>query len=142
MVVAGRQIARDLKDLLLDYVIVVENPLRRGCDGVTALDGSCNRSIRLQQCRFVVTKSPCESMPTDPGTTAGLDRGQGSRVLFQPLGTKLLRADKLFVVPEPCVTALPQEFDSATRVQRLCSLVGCAAVKTWRLATEGWWGIQ
>ena len=90
-VVPGGKIALDLEDLLFNDMIIVENPLGGRGYGLAVFDGSRDRSIRLEQSEFVITKPSRESLITGPGSigrpglrrvtprAVQVDRGQTAR---------------------------------------------------------------
>ena len=98
-VVAGRQVVADLAHLLLDEVVVVQQPLGRRHHAATALEFGGAGAVGGQQHPGVVVQSPLQGQDGRGMVRDGLGRGQGLRVQFQPVGAEQLLAHGRRVVP-------------------------------------------
>ena len=108
-VVAGRQVVADLADLLLDEVVVVEQPLGGRRDGAPFADRVGDGAIGGEQHARVVA----EARPRASGRAIGprgdaLGRGQALGVLLEPLDAEELRADRLLAIPRYGLRRAPE----------------------------------
>ena len=105
-IIARWQIAGDLLKLVLDKVIVVQQPFRRRCHRLSGVKGCRRFAVGGQQHLCIVLQS--DGQPKDPGRAPkgnGLRRRQRPGVMLQPLGTEQICADRRLVLPE--VPVLP-----------------------------------
>ena len=106
-VIAGRKVGADLADLLLDQMIIVDQPFRGGGDGAALVNGAGDGAIGRQQGRAVFGE------PAGQGMAAHMLRGHRLRpreaagMLFQPIDTEEFVADRLAVAPQRGRTAPP-----------------------------------
>jgi hypothetical protein len=98
-VIAGRQIVADLADLLLDEVIVVEQPLGGRRDRPALPDRAGDGAIGVEQDRFVLLHPHGERPPAPRARGDRLRRCEALGMLLETLDAEELLADRLFVVP-------------------------------------------
>ncbi len=108
-VVAGREVALDLEDLLLDDMVVVEDPFRCWGDGAPVLDDAGDRPIGREQRCFIVAEPGRQRMPSAGRRVMALGVGKRGGVLRQPVQTELLGADQFLAMPQRLVLVAPQE---------------------------------
>jgi len=107
-IVAGRQIVTNLADLLVDEVVVVEQPLGGRCNRATLADRACDGAIRFEQNRLVVFQSSGERSPGRRPRGDGLGRRKALGMLLETLDTEELLADGFFVIPWRGVRGAPE----------------------------------
>jgi hypothetical protein len=107
-IVARGQIVANFADLLLDEVVVVEQPLGGRCDGTTLADRVCDGAIGFEQNRLVVLHSSGERSPGHRPQGDGLGRREALGMLLETLETEELRADGLFVIPGCSLRLAPE----------------------------------
>ncbi len=98
-VISWRQVARDLQQLALDHMIIVQQPVGRRCNGPARLQRAGRGAVGAQQNRGVITH-PLAQRRYPQGTVGdGLGFGQRNRVVFKALGAEQVGADHRFIVP-------------------------------------------
>ena len=107
-VVAGRQIVANLADLLLDEVVVVEQPLGGRRDCATLADRFRDGAIRLEQNRLVVLQPCGKAAPGRRRRGDGLCRRKALGMLLEALDTEELLADGFFVIPRRGLRRAPE----------------------------------
>ena len=107
-VVGRRQIVTDLADLLLDEVIVVEQPFGGGGDRAALVDRAGDGAIRAEQSRFVLLQAGGERPPVRRSRGDGLGHRETLGMLLETLDAEELLADGLFVVPWRSLGRSPQ----------------------------------
>ena len=98
-VVAGRQIIADLADLLLDHVVIVEQPFGGRHDGASALKLRRAGAVSGQKSGRVGVQSLLERQHARRAPRDRLRRRKALRMLLQPLDAEKLLAHGLAVVP-------------------------------------------
>jgi hypothetical protein len=113
-VVARRQIVADLAYLLLDQVVVVEQPLGGRRNGAPFAHRARDAAIGLKQYRLVFPEAYRERAPGDRSRGDALGRGQAFGMLLEALDAEELLADRLFAIPRyglrPAPEGAPNEF--------------------------------
>src|SRR6185312_12714440 len=84
-------------DLLLDQVVIVEQPLRRGCDSSPALERLGDRRIGLCEHVLVRRETGQEEVPLAAGGTDLVQTSQHPCVLFELTDAEELRPQRLLV---------------------------------------------
>ena len=98
-VVAGRQVGADFADLLLDEMVVVEQPFRGGCDRPALVGRLGDAAVGVQQHALVVCQAIDERFDGRRRGGNGLVCGEAFGVLLQPFDAEELAADGIFVIP-------------------------------------------
>ena len=98
-VIAGRQIGADLADLLLDEMIVVDQPFRRRRDRAALVDRLGDRAIGVEQHRRVVGEPARQRMALGRLRRHRLRDREAPRVLLEALDAEELFANGLSIVP-------------------------------------------
>ena len=107
--VVGRgQIIADLADLLLDEVIVVEQPFGGRRDRAALADCVRDRAIGVEQGRFVLLQAGGERPPARRLRGDDLGHRETLRMLLEPLDAEELLADGLFAVPRRSLRRSPE----------------------------------
>ena len=100
-IISRRQVAPDLENLLLDDVIVVEDPFRRRGDGVAGFDGCGDRTVGSEERGLVFPQAASRAMARRPVLRLDLlGLRQRAGMLLQALGTEKLLANELLIVPD------------------------------------------
>src|SRR5450631_1698918 len=92
-------------DLLLDEVVIVEQPLGRGCDSPPALERFGDRRIALREYILVGRETGEQSITLATSGTDHVQAGQHPRVLFELANAEELRPQRLLVCPSRRVFA-------------------------------------
>jgi len=98
-IVATRQVVADLANLLLDEVIVVEQPLAGRRDCTALLDRAGDGAIGAEQDRLVLLQPDGERPPARRPRGDRLSRRKALGMLLETLDTEELLADGFFVIP-------------------------------------------
>ena len=99
-IISGRQVAADLENLLLDDVIIVEDPFRRRGDRVAGFDRCRDRTVGAEEEGLVFSEPRGKGRPAGRARLDLLGLRQRAGMLFQALGTEELLADELLIVPD------------------------------------------
>ncbi len=109
-VVAGRQVRAKLTNLLLDEMIIVDEPFRRRSYGTPLVDRLDDRAIGLEQNGAVVGEPPRQRLALDRLGRDELRERETSRVLFEALDAEQLLANGFLIFPK---RRPPQTFEGA-----------------------------
>ena len=99
-VIAGRQVRAKLPNLLLDEMIIVDEPFRRRRYGATLVDRLDDGAISLEQNGAIVGKPPRQRLTLGRPGRYDLRERKASRMLLEALDAEQLFANGLLVVPE------------------------------------------
>jgi hypothetical protein len=110
-VIAAGQTLPDLADVLLDDVVVVQQPLTRGADVLAAVGGGGEPRVGIFQnpAGAVEARQERGSPPAGRRATQALLRGQGLRPLAEVLGAEQLAADRSREQIFACVRTTSEE---------------------------------
>jgi hypothetical protein len=110
-VIAAGETLPDLADVLLDDVVVVQQPLSRGPDVLAAVGRGGEARLGILQNPAGVIETRQERRPPPAGTRVGqaLLRGQGLRPLTEMLGAEQFAADRPRERSFPCVRTTSDE---------------------------------
>ncbi len=95
-VIAGWQVVVDLAQLFVDDVIIVDQPLRRRCDGVLLADCLGNCTIRFEQHPPVVEHARQQRTTLARRGRDALGFGKALRVLLKPLAAEEFSPNRFF----------------------------------------------
>jgi hypothetical protein len=107
--------------VLLDHVVVVQQPLTGGPDVLAAVGGGGEPRVGILQNSAGAVETRQERSPPPPGTRDGqtLLRGQGLRPLTEMLGAEQLAADRAREQIFACVRTTSDETgEESARIQR------------------------
>lgn len=100
LVVSRGQIRADLADLLLDKMVVVDQPFGRGRDGPPLVDRLNRALVGLEQDHAIVVQSARQRLPLVASRIDLLHHGEAAGVFLEPLDAEQFLPDRFAVVPQ------------------------------------------
>ena len=98
-IVSGRQVRMNLMDLLLDEMIVVDQPFRRGRDRATVVDRLDRGTIGVEQNGAVFAEPPRQKPPFGRSGRHNLRNRKTAGMALKSLDAEEFFANRFFVIP-------------------------------------------